>query len=266
MKVQRFSWDRDARPFFREYLVNVKKGTTVVDALFEIKEKMDPTLTWRVSCRMGICGSCGMLINGFPMLACQTQILELETERLVLQPLPNYPVIKDLVSDFSELYEKQRLVKPYIVRKDLEELERPTREYVQTPEQMERYLQFSYCIMCGLCNSACPVTPTDRKFTGPQALAQAYRYVADSRDEGAELRFAAVDNSHGCWRCHFAGTCSLVCPRGVDPALAIQLLRRETLRDKVGMKGGKLVAQVAAPGQFKPREGVPRAPPPSVRS
>lgn len=264
IKIQRFRPDEGHPPQFNEYEVSVKPGMTVNDALFAIKEKLDGSVSWRVSCRMGICGSCGMKINGRWMLACQTQIADLGTERIVLEPLPNYPIIKDLVPDLTELYMKHRSVKPFIVRTDREEFEKPTREYVQLPEQMEGYLQFAYCILCGLCNSACPVISTDRKFIGPQALAQAFRYNTDSRDEGASSRLKVVDEPHGCWRCHFAGACSAVCPRGVDPALGIQLLRRDSLRHRIGIARPKHGAAVAAAGELKRRKGIPGAPPKTV--
>jgi succinate dehydrogenase / fumarate reductase iron-sulfur subunit len=259
--VETFRPDEGERFRFAEYEVTAKPGMTVNDALFAIKERLDGSVTWRVSCRMGICGSCGMCINGRPMLACQTQLAELGTNKIVLQPLANYPIIKDLVTDFTELYTKHKQVKPFIIRNDHEELEKPTREYVQSPEQMEEYLQFAYCIMCGLCNSGCPVIPTDRSYIGPQALAQAFRYNADSRDEGTLQRVEVVDNPHGCWRCHFAGTCSAVCPRGVDPALGIQLLRKQVLRFRIGVEKPRRGAPVAAAGEFKRRGGIPEAPP-----
>ena len=264
IKIQRFRPDERQRLQFNEYEVDTKPGMTVNDALFAIKEKLDGSISWRVSCRMGICGSCGMKINGRWMLACQTQLADLGTNRIILEPMPNYPIIKDLVSDLTELYMKHRKVKPFIIRTDREEFEKPTREYVQTSEQMESYLQFAYCIMCGLCNSACPVIPTDQKFIGPQALAQAFRYNADSRDEDASSRLEVVDEPHGCWRCHFAGACSAVCPRGVDPALAIQLLRRDSLRHMIRIARPRQGAPVAPAGEFKRREGIPDAPPRTV--
>lgn len=264
IKVQRYDAGKDAKPYFRDYEVNAKPATTVNEALFIIKERFDGSLAWRVSCRMGICGSCGMSVNGLPLLACQTPIGQLGTDRLVIEPLPNYPIIKDLVTDFTELYYKQSSVKPFIIRSDDRELTNPTREYLQTSAEMEDYLQFSYCIMCGLCNAACPVIPTDREFTGPQALAAAYRYIADSRDEGAAVRLDLVDHAHGCWRCHFAGACSAVCPRGVDPALGIQLLRREALTQKLGIRKRKTGARLAGVGAFNVKPGVPRAPPRTV--
>lgn len=114
-------------------------------------------------------------------------------------------------------------MKPYVMN-DVE-IDEKTREFLQNPEELEQYLQFSYCIKCGLCYSACPVVATDKKFPGPQALAQMYRYFIDNRDQAADERLKIVDDRHGVWRCHYAGSCSKVCPKGVDPALGIQLLR-----------------------------------------
>ena len=115
-------------------------------------------------------------------------------------------------------------MKPFIINEE-SEIKEGTKEFIQTPQDLEKFLQFSYCIKCGLCNSACPTMATDTSFIGPQGLAQAYRYSADNRDKGREERLKIVDQSHGIWRCHFAGSCSNVCPKGVDPAMAIQMLR-----------------------------------------
>jgi succinate dehydrogenase / fumarate reductase iron-sulfur subunit len=228
-KIARYNPEKDSKPHFVEYEVPVIEGMNVIEGLFHIKEKIDPTLSFAVSCRMGMCGSCGIVINGVPRLACQTQILQSSANTIELKPLPNHPLIRDLVTDFTYFFEKHRTVKPYIIRRDIEEFEHPTSEYLQLPKDMEKYLQFSYCIKCGLCYSACPTAATDEKFLGPQALSQVYRYMADSRDEGSELRLKSIDSTHGIWRCHFAGACSAVCPKGVDSALAIQLLKREML-------------------------------------
>lgn len=244
LRVQRYS-GLGEEPHVASFEIQARKGMTVNDALFLIKENLDSSLSWRVSCRMGICGSCGMLINNTPRLACQTQLLAAGDD-VNVGPLPNYPVIKDLVVDMDELYRKHRKIKPYIVREG-DEQEHPTREYLQKPSEMDEYLQFSYCITCGLCNAACPVISTDEKFIGPQALAQAYRYVADNRDSDPWKRLDIIDEAHGVWRCHFAGACSQVCPRGVDPALAIQLLRQQSVRRTIGFgKVEKRLAQVSA--------------------
>lgn len=202
---------------------------TVLQGLLYIKEKLEPTLSIRFSCRMATCGSCGMMINGLPRLACYTLIQELKSRTIVVEPLRNFPIIKDLVTDFEEFFEKHRAVKPYLIRVDTYEQEKSNISYLQSDEELERYVQFAYCIKCGLCYAACPIVATDKTFLGPQALAQAYRYYADSRDEGGVDRLKPFADGWSLLRCHFADSCSKVCPKGVDPALAIQLLRREVL-------------------------------------
>ena len=199
---------------------------TVLSALLYAKEKLDHSIAIRYSCRMASCGSCGMKINGLPRLACYTQISELGKGPITVEPLEHYPPVRDLVTDFEDFFEKHRSVRPHVVRRDKAEQETSKSEYNQSPRELEDFLQFSYCIKCGLCNAACPTVASDASFIGPQALGQAYRYVADSRDEGAHERIGLIDNAHGIWRCHFAGACSFVCPKGVDPALAIQRLRK----------------------------------------
>ncbi|MCS7137777.1 MAG: succinate dehydrogenase iron-sulfur subunit [Candidatus Caldarchaeum sp.] len=228
-KVLRYDPDKDGRKRFQEFRVPTRKGMTVLQGLLHIKEKLDPTLSIRFSCRMATCGSCGMMINGLPRLACYTLIQELKTRTIVVEPLRNFPVIKDLVTDFEEFFQKHRSVKPYLIRLDTYEQEKSNKMYLQSDEELERYVQFAYCIKCGLCYAACPVVATDKTFLGPQALAQAYRYHADSRDEGGLERLKPLGDGSSLLRCHFAASCSQVCPKGVDPALAIQLLRREVL-------------------------------------
>jgi succinate dehydrogenase / fumarate reductase, iron-sulfur subunit len=210
---------------YNSFLVPVRRWTTVLDALLYAKEHLDSSIAIRYSCRMASCGSCGMKINGIPRLACYTKISELETHVITCEPLPNFPLIRDLVTDFQQFFNHHRNMRPFIQNPypdpNMEELS----ELKQTPKEVDDFLQFSYCIKCGLCYSACPTVATDTKFPGPQALAQAYRYFADNRDDAGRKRLDIVDDKHGIWRCHFAGSCSTVCPKGVDPALGIQLLR-----------------------------------------
>ncbi|GMV35381.1 succinate dehydrogenase iron-sulfur subunit [Chloroflexi bacterium CFX5] len=245
-RIRRYDPDKDAAPHWEEYKLNVHDGMTVLEALHEIKAEQAPTLAWRSSCRMGVCGSCGMFINNLPMLACQTQVLHLDSDVVTVAPLPNYDNVKDLVPNLEPLIEKHAAIKPFIIHPNSKEIDAPTGEFLQTPEQRDAYSQFTFCIKCGLCLSACPTVATDALFLGPQALAQAYRYTADSRDCGLKERLEALDVFHGPYQCHMAGACSQACPKGVDPALGIQLLKRTLVLDGFGFgKKEKQVSKVA---------------------
>jgi succinate dehydrogenase / fumarate reductase iron-sulfur subunit len=233
-----------------KYELKYRKGMTVLDALTEVREKQDPSLGFRHSCRMGICGSCGMTIQGVPGLACHTQVSELDADTVRLEPLHNMSVIRDLVVDIGPFFALHRSVKPYLMRKDVAERDGSDREYKMLQEEVNRFLQFDYCILCGLCYAACPTAALDPAYTGPQAITQAFRYMADPRDEGWEERIDLLDTSHGVWRCHAAGACSFVCPKDVDPAKAIQMARVEVLKRRLlrkkGKEGSPLVAPTAA--------------------
>ncbi len=244
--VQRFNPLSDREPRLVEYAVPRREGMTVLDALLYARDYLDHSIALRFSCRQASCGSCGMKINGRPRLACYTQVDELSGGKVVTQPMDNFAIIKDLVVDLDSFFAKHRELAPYIVRSDPKELDQPTGEFLMKPEELEKVLQFTYCIKCGLCTSSCPTVATDSKFPGPQALTQAYRYTADVRDEGGKERLAALDTAHGVWRCHFAGSCSYVCPKGVDPALGIQLLKRHVLSGKAPREKGE-GAKVSGP-------------------
>lgn len=215
------------------YRVPMSKGLTVLDALLWVKENLDNGLSFRYSCRMGICGSCGMLINGKPMLGCETQIAELGTDTVEVGPLTNYEVIRDVATDFTDFFSHHNKIKPYLIRKENGEGQPIEKELLQTEEQKLEFYQFTMCIMCGLCDAACPIVGMDREYLGPQALAQAYRFAIDSRDQGWPERSEVVDSPHGCFRCELAGSCSAVCPKGVDPALGVQLLKKQTIHRKL---------------------------------
>ncbi len=236
VKVLRANRIRGDSVHYDTFDIPVQRWSTVLDALLYAKSYLDSSIGIRYSCRMASCGSCGMKINGIPRLACYTKISELEGNTIVCEPLSNFPHIRDLVTDFTQFFEHHKDMKPYIQNENALTSDMKLSEHKQLPEDVDEYLQFSYCIKCGLCYSACPSVGTDTKFPGPQALAQAYRYFADSRDNATKERLDTVDNRHGIWRCHFAGSCSVVCPKGVDPALGIQLLKRHLMSNSKNQK------------------------------
>jgi len=246
-KIQRYDPEQDGVPHFQEFIVPSSRGMTVLDGLLYIKENLDSSLTFRASCRMAVCGSCGVLINNYPHLACHTQIEEFNADRLTIKPLPNHPIIKDLVPDLSSFFDKHRSIKPYIIRSDTEEMEAPTAEFSQLPAKLSTFLQFSYCIKCGVCVSACPTSASDQLFLGPQALAQCYRYCSDNRDEGEKERLPIADTDHGVWNCHFAAACSEACPKGLDPGLAIQLLKRRLVSNALNLGEKQQPSSVVSP-------------------
>lgn len=205
-----------------EYKVPADAELTVLDAINLIKNRQEPALAYRWSCRMGICGSCGAIVNGKPVLMCSTFCRDLE-QPIVITPMKNFPVVKDLVVDTDDAMNKFRTSLPYFDRAKAKT--KPDDEYLQTPEQMEKFKQTSQCIKCMLCYSACPVFGLDKKFTGPAAGALAYRYHKDSRDTAKEQRLDSVAGPDGIYDCSFVGECSVVCPKSVDPALALQKLK-----------------------------------------
>ncbi|HEY8109624.1 MAG TPA: succinate dehydrogenase/fumarate reductase iron-sulfur subunit [Candidatus Nitrosotenuis sp.] len=224
LRIAKSNPEHDSGTQFASFQVSYERWTTVLDAILDVKKHLDHSVAVRYSCRQATCGSCGMKINGRPRLACFTKISELDSDVVTVEPMNNYPIVRDLVVDLEKMFDTHKEIKPFMVREDTE-ITPNSKELLQTPEQVEEYIQFANCIKCGLCNSACPTMATDSSFLGPQALAQAYRYVADSRDKGKNERLKIIDDSHGIWRCHFAGSCSQVCPKGVDPAMGIQMLR-----------------------------------------
>jgi fumarate reductase iron-sulfur subunit len=232
LEVTRYSPEEDTEPRLQEYEVPLRKDWVVLDALNHIKDKVDGTLTFRWSCRMGICGSCGMMVNGEPKLTCATFLSTYASEgRIRVQPLRYFPVIRDLVVAVEDFMTKLASVKPWLIRRE----EKPIAEgeYLQTPEQLDLFKQFSMCINCMLCYAACPVVGLDPTFIGPAAIALAQRYNLDSRDEGAQDRMDVLAQHEGIWGCTFVGDCTKACPKKVDPAGAIQQYKLTATLDRL---------------------------------
>jgi fumarate reductase iron-sulfur subunit len=220
VQVARYRPEQESEITFDEYEVPCPRDWVVLDGLNHIKDRIDGTLSYRWSCRMGICGSCGMTVNGEPKLTCATFLADYAPGPVRVEPLRNFPVIRDLIVDIGDFMRKLVRVKPWIVR----QAEKPLSEgeYRQTPDELDEYKHFSMCINCMLCYAACPIYGLDPKFIGPAAIAVAQRYNYDNRDEGAADRMAVLSEHEGIWGCTFVGECTKVCPKHVDPAGAIQ--------------------------------------------
>ncbi len=263
--VTRFTPERDVKPRVQTFQVPVRAGMTVLEGLHYIKENLDSSLVWRYSCRMGVCGSCGMLLNGRPGLACNTQIFDIAGTDLTVGPLPNFDVVRDLIPDLVPMFSKHAGLRPHVVREDAADQDDPAGEYFQTPAQLEEFLQFTYCIKCACCMAACPTLATDAGYLGPMPLAQVQRYNVDTRDGGRGERLAAAGAAHGVFRCHYAGECSRVCPKGVDPAKAIQHLKRQLVLDYLHLaRRQKPCAKQHGPGKGTRDPQIPASPPRTI--
>src|SRR5437879_7451650 len=195
LEVLRYSPEHDAEPSFQRYDVPVHKDWVVLDALNYIKDKVDGSLTFRWSCRMGVCGSCGMMVNGEPKLTCATFLHDYFPDPVRVEPLAHFPVIRDLVINLDDFVHKLTEVKAWLIPKEEKPVEEG--EYLQTPAQLAHYKQFSMCINCLLCYAACPVYGLEPAFVGPAATALAPRCTLDSRDGGQEERAQMISSKEG---------------------------------------------------------------------
>jgi fumarate reductase iron-sulfur subunit len=220
LEVYRYRPERESEPSFDTFTVPLRADWVILDALNYIKDELDGSLSYRWSCQMGVCGSCGMMANGEPTLTCASFLTNYAPGPVRVEPLANFPVARDLIISMDDFMEKLNRIQPWIITEDEKPLEEG--EYLQTPEQLDDYKQYSMCINCMLCYSACPIYGLEPSFIGPAALALAQRYNLDSRDNGNEQRMDVLSTDEGLWQCTFVGECSEVCPKNVDPAGAIQ--------------------------------------------
>ncbi|HYL90889.1 MAG TPA: succinate dehydrogenase/fumarate reductase iron-sulfur subunit [Burkholderiales bacterium] len=225
LECLRYDPETDAAPRWQNYDVPFTDDMSVLQGLQYIKDHLDGSLTFRWSCRMAICGSCGAMLNGEPRLGCENFLRDYYPGPLRVEPLNHFPIVRDLAIDQSDFLAKLESVKPYIIG------EPPKGPYRQTPRQMEEYYQYSQCINCLLCYAACPQYGLNEKFTGPAALALLHRYNADSRDQGKRERMPVINQEDGVWGCTLVGYCSEVCPKGVDPARAVNQNKIESAKD-----------------------------------
>ncbi|MCP3986370.1 MAG: succinate dehydrogenase iron-sulfur subunit [bacterium] len=217
--VTRFDPDKDEVPKTQTYEIEVEPDWKILDALNHIKDTVDPTLSHRWSCRMAVCGSCGMTVNGEPKLTCKDPMSDYG-DTIEVAPLANFPVVRDLVVELEGFMERFQEVKPWIMVAKERAVEEGTTQ--QSPDELADFKQFSMCINCMLCYAACPVVSNEPDFIGPAALALGHRYNQDSRDEGAHVRNEIFRGEGGVFSCSFANECSEVCPKSVNPSGAIQ--------------------------------------------
>lgn len=219
LEIMRYDPETDSEPHFQSFQVPCEEDWVVLDAVNYVKDNLDRTLSYRWSCHMAVCGSCGMMVNGEPSLSCKTFIRDMP-DKIKIEPLANFPIERDLVVVMDDFMDKLGSVKPYLVPKEKKAVEDGS--YLQSPAQLKKFKQYTLCINCTLCYSACPQYAHQEAFVGPAALALAHRYNLDSRDVGRSVREDVVASNPGIWECSFVGACSEVCPEHVDPAGAIQ--------------------------------------------
>jgi succinate dehydrogenase / fumarate reductase iron-sulfur subunit len=221
---------------FESFKIKVLPGLTVLGVLLRIRDEIDGTLSFRSSCRSAVCGSCAMVINGEIGLACRTQVASLGSNTIILEPLPNFEIIKDLVVDMEPFWKMYEKVQPYLIRESPD----PEKEIYQSEDDRKRIDQYVNCILCASCFGACPVLSNkDSDYTGPAALVKLQRFVADSRDERSKKLLKEFDNVNGAWGCHQILRCIDACPKDVRPTDGIVGLRKvlfkQKLKSTVGM-------------------------------
>ncbi|MFZ5584901.1 MAG: succinate dehydrogenase iron-sulfur subunit [Thermodesulfobacteriota bacterium] len=215
-------------PYYQDYQVKITKpGMMILDGLNQIRWEQDGTLAYRRSCREGVCGSDGVNVNGANMLTCVTHIEEVaKNGRLVIQPLPGLPLVKDLVVDLTDFLQKYFTVKPYLVTKT----PAPDKERLQSPAERKKLDGLYECILCACCSSSCPSYWADPDYLGPSALLNVWRFISDSRDEGADERLDILDDRHASWRCHTILNCVEACPKGLNPTKAIAGIKKSLVQ------------------------------------
>jgi succinate dehydrogenase / fumarate reductase iron-sulfur subunit len=231
ISIYRFDPENDKKPFMQDYVIDrdAGEGTMLLGLIEAIKATQDATLSFRRSCREGICGSDGMNINGVNGLACITKVSDLPS-KVVLRPLPGFPVVRDLVVDMTQFYRQYEKIKPFLQNDD----PTPPIERLQSPEQRAELDGLYECILCACCTSSCPsYWWNPDKFIGPAGLLTAYRFIADSRDTHTTERLEALKDPFSVFRCRSIMNCASVCPKGLNPTKAIAKLRDKMLHESV---------------------------------
>ncbi len=227
--IYRYNPEKDEKPYMQDYDVELQPSDRMLlDAIIRIKET-DDSLGLRKSCREGVCGSDGMNINGRNGLACITPIKDLK-EPVVLRPLPGLPVIRDLIVDMTQFFKQYNSVKPYLIN----DTPAPQKERLQSPEDREELNGLYECVLCACCSTSCPsFWWNPDKFVGPAALLQAYRFIADTRDEAISERLDNLEDPYRLFRCHSIMNCVAACPKGLNPTEAIGKIKEQMIKRMV---------------------------------
>ena len=230
--IYRYNPDVDAKPYMKEYTLEIPEGSDmmVLDALILLKEQ-DPTLSFRRSCREGVCGSDGLNMNGKNGLACVTPLSDVKAKTIVLRPLPGLPVVRDLIIDMTQFYNQYEKIKPYLINDGQNP---PAREHLQSIEDRDKLDGLYECILCACCSTSCPsFWWNPDKFIGPAGLLHAYRFLIDSRDTATDERLDGLQDAYSVFRCHGIMNCVDVCPKGLNPTKAIGSIKSMLLQRAV---------------------------------
>ncbi len=228
-RLFRFDPKKDEAPYFQDFLYECEGRKSVLEALMDIRNEQDCSLSFRYSCREAICGSCAMVINGRFDLACRTNLDSLSSSTVIIEPLPNLEIQKDFVVDMDPFWEALYKIEPYLQGEEIQS----GKGHLVDDREMDRIFQFVICIMCGCCFAACPVVSRDERYVGPAALAKLYRFVRDPRDSRPFARWSRVNTEAGVWGCDTVFACNEACPKDVRPADGIQALRRKLVAEKI---------------------------------
>jgi len=230
LKIKRFNPEKDQKPWWGEYDVEVEPTDRVLDAIHEVKWNIDGTLALRRSCAHGVCGSDAMRINGRNRLACHRLIRdEIQKGQITIEPLLGLRVIKDLIVDMEPFFAHYRSIMPYLIN----DTDPGPRERLQSPEDRARFDDTTKCILCAACTTSCPSFWARGEYVGPAAIVQAHRFIFDSRDQGAAERLEVLSDANGVWRCRTVFNCTEACPRGIEVTKAIGEVKQAIATGKI---------------------------------
>ncbi|HSB03616.1 MAG TPA: succinate dehydrogenase/fumarate reductase iron-sulfur subunit, partial [Thermodesulfobacteriota bacterium] len=229
LRIQRFQQENDPPRWIETFQVETRKRMNLLEALLRVQDEQDGTLSFRYSCRGAVCGSCAMKVNGSVVLACRTHVEDLLEKPAFIEPLPYFPVLRDLIVDMSAFFAHYREIEPFLHGKPVPSHQ----EYFMDEEKRKEIDPYINCILCGICFGVCPAFERDPQYLGPAMLAKAYRFLLDPRDERSKEILERIDNYAGVWGCNTVFRCVKVCPKEVPPTHAILNIRKKILRHRL---------------------------------